>query len=226
MGWARDFAASIQRDADLSERVTIRAGGRARWLVEPRTAEETGALLDRLSGEGCRWRVLGGGSNVLPPDGVLDDVVIHPARMDWFDVDGDQVSVGAGLATPKLVARCSEAGLAGVHVLAGVPGQVGGAVAMNAGTRHGEMCESVQGVHVVLADGRLVTLTRGDLRFGYRSAQVPPGAVICGVTLGLQPVEDRRELRRTVGRYIKEKNAVQPRTRRARRPECSWIERA
>lgn len=210
MSWEQELADRIRTDADLKELVTVRVGGRARQLVMPRTADEVGVLLRALVAEGRPWRVLGGGSNVLPPDDVLEDVVIHPAPMNRFEVTGDRVRVGAGLPTPRLVALCSGAGLAGVHVLAGVPGQVGGALAMNAGTRHGEICESVERVHVRLADGSAADLEPGDLDFGYRRARLPEGAVICGATLLLRPVDDQRALKRTVGTYLKEKNAAQP----------------
>ncbi|NRA96116.1 MAG: UDP-N-acetylmuramate dehydrogenase [Planctomycetes bacterium] len=210
MSWEQDLSARIRADVDLKELVTVRVGGRARHLVVPQTADEVGALLRALTAEGRPWRVLGGGSNVLPPDGVLDDVIVHPKALDGFEVAGDRVHVGAGLPTPRLVALCSRAGLAGVHVLAGVPGQVGGAVAMNAGTRHGEICDSVERVSVRLADGSAAELSPDDLAFDYRHARLPEGAVICGATLRLWPVDDTSELRRTVGCYLKERNEAQP----------------
>jgi UDP-N-acetylmuramate dehydrogenase len=210
MSWEQDLSARIRADVDLKELVTVRVGGRARHLVVPQTAVEVGALLRALTAEGRPWRVLGGGSNVLPPDGVLDDVIVHPAALDGFEVVGDRVHVGAGLPTPRLVALCSGAGLAGVDFLAGIPGQVGGAVAMNAGTRHGEICESVERVSVRLADGSAAELSPDDLAFDYRHARLPKGAVICGATLRLRPVDDVSDLRRTVGGYLREKNRAQP----------------
>ena len=210
MSWERELAARIARDVDLSTLVTVRIGGVARRLVAPTRDDEVGHLLAALSAEGEAWRVLGGGSNILPPDEVVDDVIIHPVGLDTFDVDGDRVHVGAGLRTSRFVNLCSQAGLQGIHVLAGVPGQVGGALAMNAGTRHGEICETVAEVHVRLSDGAAASLSAEDLSFGYRRAVLPSGAVITGATFRLRPVEDRTELRRTVGRYLKEKNAAQP----------------
>lgn len=210
MTWEQEFAALITDDADLSELVTVRIGGTARRLVAPRTEDEVGRLLAALTAAEQPWRVLGGGSNVLPPDGVLEEVVVHPVHLDGFEVDGDRVHVGAGLPTPKLVNLCSDAALEGVHVLAGVPGQVGGALAMNAGTRHGEICESVERVHVRLRDGSAASLEPDALEFGYRSAKLPDGAVVTGATLALRAVDDRRALKRTVGSYLKEKNAAQP----------------
>ena len=210
MPWEQELAARVQRDVELKDFITIRVGGRARCFVEPKTADEVGGLLRALKTEGRPYRVLGGGSNTLPPDGVIDEVVVHPGKMDGFEVCGDRVHVGAGLPTQRLVNECSAAGLGGVHVLAGVPGQVGGAVAMNAGTHYGEICESVERVSVRLADGSAAELSPDDLAFDYRHARLPEGAVICGATLRLRPVEDVRKLKRTVGGYLKEKNKAQP----------------
>ncbi|MAG57536.1 MAG: UDP-N-acetylenolpyruvoylglucosamine reductase [Planctomycetes bacterium] len=208
--WPDAFADILTRDAPLAPLTSIRIGGTARLLASPREADETGRLLRALRGVGLGHRVLGGGTNVLVSDGILDDVVIQPTAMDGFEVDGHCVRVGAGLGTPTLVARASSAGLAGVHVLAGVPGQVGGALAMNAGTRHGELAEVVERVLARDRDGDVLELDPGDLAFGYRHAAIPEGAVICGAVLRLRVADDVGELRRTVGRYLKEKNAAQP----------------
>lgn len=210
--WTDAFAAILRRDVLLAEMTTIRLGGRARCLVEPRNDEEVGDLLGALAAAGIAWKVIGGGSNLLPPDEDVDEVVIHPARLDSLAIDGEFVTVGAGLPLSALVARASEASLAGVHVLAGIPGQVGGALAMNAGGRHGEIAEVVDSVRVRLADGRSGELAKRDLDFGYRRCRLPEDAVITSARLRLRPAPDPRELKRETGRILKEKNAAQPTT--------------
>ncbi len=210
--WQDGFTGRIERDVSLAGLTTIRIGGRARWFVRPRDADETGRLLAALAAEGLSSRVLGGGSNLLAPDRDLEEVVIHPSELTGFSVDGPLVRVGAGVPLSNLVARASDASLRGVQVLAGIPGQVGGAVAMNAGGRYGEIGQVIAAVLVREADGRPATLAPEELRFGYRHAELPPGSVVTDVILRLEPVQDRRALKQEAGRILKEKNEAQPTT--------------
>jgi UDP-N-acetylmuramate dehydrogenase len=210
--WPPELESIIRSDVALADRTTVRLGGRARWFAEPRSDEEVGAVLAAARARRARCLVLGGGSNLLAPDGDIDAVVVHPVRLDGFEVVGDRIHAGAGLALANLVARANDAALAGAQVLAGIPGQIGGAIAMNAGGRYGEIAEIVESVGLRLADGSAATLAKAVLDFGYRRARLPEGAVVVRVTLKLTPVEDRRALKRESGRILKEKNEAQPTT--------------
>ena len=208
--WPSDFAHCLETGRSLGEMTTIGIGGPLAFLVAPAHEEELGRLLLDLSREGLDHRVIGGGSNLLGSDEGSSDVVIHPVHLDAFEVEGGCVEVGAGLPLSTLISRAADLGLAGPHLLAGIPGQVGGAVRMNAGGRYAEIAEFVEAVRVRLRGGRSELLSAAEIGFGYRHSEFPEGAVITAVKLKLKASQDRRALKREAGRILKEKNAAQP----------------
>lgn len=132
----------------LSERTTLRLGGRA--LAEVSVGSEAG--FDRLAGElarlGGRPLVLGWGSNLLAKDGELDLLLIRPRFEQGPEVVGEVqgkilVRCGAGVRLPLLLGWAARHGLSGLEGLAGIPGSVGGAVAMNAGSYGVSFCQAM-----------------------------------------------------------------------------------
>jgi UDP-N-acetylmuramate dehydrogenase len=201
----------VRRDVRIADYTTIRIGGAARFFVEPESAAETASILKEAAAAGVRCRILGGGSNLLVADGPLDGIVIHPARLNRVEFCGSTVIAGAGASLSGLISKTTGAGLGGLELLAGIPGQVGGAVAMNAGGRWGEIGPLVESVDLAAPDGSVVRASGKDLRFAYRHSEVPAGHVVVAVTLSLKPGESG-PLRRRAGEILKEKNAAQPTT--------------
>ena len=207
-GWEQAFAA--EHDVDLRQRTRVRVGGVAKDFVRPRSAQELAQLLRALQQAGRGWRVLGGGSNLLIGDAPQTDVIIHPDRLDACVQDGSELVLGAGHVLQRAVNHSTDLGLAGAQVLTGIPGQIGGALAMNAGGRYGAMADVVAWAGVALPDGELHRIEAVDLAFGYRFSRLPQGAVVTQVCWKLQPNDDARSLKREAGRILKEKNEAQP----------------
>lgn len=201
---------AVSENVPLSDWTTIRLGGPARCFVQPQSVEQLVELLQLLATLDCDYRILGGGSNLLPGDDPVEVPVIHPGHLLQWDRDDDCLRVGAGVSLSAFVARANALGLAGAHVLAGIPGQVGGALVMNAGGRYGEIADLVRQVSVVLPGGTRRELEKADLRYAYRHSELPPGAVVVGATLALRRTDDIVALKRESGRILKEKNAAQP----------------
>ncbi|MBZ2173564.1 UDP-N-acetylmuramate dehydrogenase [Nitratidesulfovibrio sp. SRB-5] len=166
----------------LAHRTTLRLGGRALAEVRaagPRDLDELPGALARLGGEP---RMLGCGSNILADDGELPVVVVALDSGGPFDtapeVTGETedgrvlVRVGAAQRLPRLVSRLSAWGLCGMEGLAGIPGAVGGAVAMNAGSYGCECGAALHAVSVFSPALGHVTLGRDRFRYGYRHFEV------------------------------------------------------
>jgi UDP-N-acetylmuramate dehydrogenase len=154
--------------------------------------------------------VLGNGSNILVHDDGIPGIVVRLAgELADLEIDGSQATAGAGLLLTVLLSRLDKARLAGAEPFAGVPGTVGGAVVMNAGTLLGEASDLVESVEVVLPGGVRQQCSAADLAFGYRSSTLPPGAVISRVALQLtaQDVEDRLAQRQE---FLARRKATQP----------------
>ena len=164
----------------LADFTTLKVGGPAElWEVE----DEAG--LREATKE--PYRVLGGGSNLLVSDAGVPERVVRLGRA-YNDVrsfgDSEEAWLGAATPLPGLVRRAQRAGLSGLEGLLGVPAVLGGAVAMNAGTRFGELSDTLQEVEVFV-DGGLERLPAAALDLSYRHAVLPPGAIVTRARLRL-----------------------------------------
>ncbi|MCC6868271.1 MAG: UDP-N-acetylmuramate dehydrogenase [Burkholderiales bacterium] len=160
----------LAHDAPLARYTSWRAGdGRADLLYLPAGRDDLAAFLRTLPAA-TPVTVLGLGSNTLVRDGGVRGavVVMHDAGAALAVADG-MIYVEAGAASPKLARFAANHGCAEAEFLAGVPGTVGGALAMNAGCYGGETWRHVARVEVVLRDGTFVVRTPADYVIGYRS---------------------------------------------------------
>lgn len=168
----------------LAGLTTLGVGGPAElWEVES-LAELQGATQ-------APFRVLGAGSNLLVADAGVPERVIKLGRayngvraFGPAAADADGLWLGAATPLPGLVRRAADMGLSGLEGLLGVPATLGGAVVMNAGTRFGEMADTLQEVEVLL-DGRVERLPASALGFAYRKSALPKGAVVTRARLKL-----------------------------------------
>lgn len=202
------FDGRWQRDAPLAPRTHIRIGGRCDWLVEPASETDVVRVVRACRERGLALRVLGGGSNLLVDDAGLDGVVMSLARLDRVVRDGPRVRSGAGVPLPRLLRLTRQAGLAGLETLAGIPAQVGGAVAMNAGTRAGETFDRLVTLTVVDPQGELRLLRRDALRPRYRDGGLG-AALVLAAEFELQP-DDPEAIAMRFEDLLAERNATQP----------------
>jgi UDP-N-acetylmuramate dehydrogenase len=140
----------------------------------------------RLGERGLSWRILGGGTNLVVGSHRLETPVISLWRLREISFPGrGRVEVESGVRLQRLVTTCVRKGLGGLEGLAGIPGTVGGAVAMNSGGSHGSICDHLRAVTVVTRSGRLETLCREQIRPAYRSTELG-GAAVVSCTLELE----------------------------------------
>jgi UDP-N-acetylmuramate--L-alanine ligase/UDP-N-acetylenolpyruvoylglucosamine reductase len=195
---------SIRDERRLSTYTTFGIGGRAASLLEPATTPALVAAVRRCHARDLPLRFLGGGSNLLVADAGYPGVVIRTRRLNRlarYPDTGELVYAEAGVGLARLVRWCALRGLAGTEVLAGIPGNLGGAVAMNAGGRHGEICDLLVTIDTVAPDGRRHTRLPAELGFGYRTARLNGEAVV-GATLRLRQTgveEARGRMREILG---------------------------
>lgn len=161
----------LRPDVPLASLTTLRVGGPADRLVEPRTGDELLAILNVARAAGVAWLVIGNGSNLVVADRGIRGLVIRNRARD-VRLDGHLMSADAGAPMALLVKRASAAGLAGLEWGIAVPGTLGGAVWANAGAHGGEIGQRV--VHVDVWDpdtGQQRRLERGGCRFAYRESR-------------------------------------------------------
>ncbi len=169
-----DFQAIVTPDEPLAPQTWFRLGGPAAFLARPRNVPEVVALIRRAVETEVPVRILGGGSNVLVDDRGFPGLVIHLESPAFSDVtiDGRKVIAGAAVPLTALISQTARAGLAGLEVLTGIPGTVGGALRGNSGGRQGAIGTFVKKVTVVDDSGEVLTREQEDLRFEYRSSDL------------------------------------------------------
>lgn len=204
------FEPICQTDVSLSRYTWYRLGGPARWCFTPRNTGELAGLLRRCKDLDIRWRVLGGGSNLLVRDEGVGCAVIKLAggTFEATEFRDGVLSAGAAADMPALVKHASKMGWPGFERLAGIPGTVGGALRMNAGGRHGCIADLVRDITVVTPDGEIVTRSNAELDFGYRRAELS-GSIVTSARFNVEPVDPAE----THSRYLaiwNDKYSTQP----------------
>ena len=176
-------------DEPLARYTTFRIGGPADAFVEARSRAELETVLRFCREKGVPLMALGFGSNLLVRDKGVRGVVLR-LRGEFETLEflpGDRVRAGAGVRVPQFVTACAERGLTGPEPIVGVPGTVGGALVMNAGTREGEIGPLVESVECFDRETlALKTLPRSALRFDYRRSNLE-NVVVAHATVLLKP---------------------------------------
>ncbi len=155
----------------LSKHTTLRIGGPAQYWIEPETEEGFARLVRHCSSKGVPIFVLGRGSNLLVRDGGIRGVVVHLARGEFkkLEVKGETITAGAGVRQKELAIAARDASLTGFEWFEGIPGNVGGALRMNAGAMGSEAFDQVISVRYVDAGGEFHTRTPMEMDVHYRN---------------------------------------------------------
>jgi UDP-N-acetylmuramate dehydrogenase len=167
----------VQADAPLAPFTWFRVGGTAEVLIRPADAEDLAAFLGALP-DTVPVRALGACSNLIIRDGGLRGVVIRLGRgFNAIAAERNGVIAGAAALDATVAEHAAAAGLAGLEFLSGIPGTIGGAIAMNAGAYGSEVAEVLDWAEFVTRSGETVRLTAAEPMFAYRYASLPPGGV-------------------------------------------------
>jgi UDP-N-acetylmuramate dehydrogenase len=198
----------MRQQVPLSEWTTLRIGGPAEFFFQPQKPEHLGDLLTRLEKDGVPWRMLGAGANVLAPDGGIPGAVIQTGNLRRTFREDNCLRLWPGVTLPQLVRSATELGLSGVEKLIGVPGHVGGALAMNAGSADWGIWDQVREVTLWLPGGELVARTAEEIQPSYRNGNLGPAVVLEALLeLTEKPV---KVLKAEQEAYLRKKNASQP----------------
>jgi UDP-N-acetylmuramate dehydrogenase len=171
---APQFATRVRRDEPLSRHTSWHVGGPAEVFFNPRDREDLAAFLRAVPAEvPIQW--IGLGSNLLVRDGGLRGVVISThGTLDALErLSETTVRSEAGVACARIARQCIRWGLGPAEFFAGIPGTLGGALAMNAGAFGGETWTHVRAVEVIDRRGRTHRREPSEYRVGYREVIAP-----------------------------------------------------
>ncbi|MBH0204671.1 MAG: UDP-N-acetylmuramate dehydrogenase [Nitrospira sp.] len=195
-------------NAPLREYTSFHIGGPADVLVEPVDMEDLVQLVMQAHAQKLPIFVLGG-TNVLVRDKGIRGVVVNLAKLRAIKEEpGSVLYAEGGVGMPTLIGYAIRRSLAGLEWAAGIPGTVAGCVVMNAGTRLGEMKDTVKAVRIVTPSGAVIDCPAQDIAFSYRRAQLPAG-IVAGVWLQLKPGV-RSDIEKVVKDYLRYRRDTQP----------------
>lgn len=197
---------SVIESANLKKYTTYHAGGIATAIVTPDDEYSLIKLIRFLKDNNIKYKILGRGSNLIFKNETYDGVLIKLDKFDNIDIDGVEITAGAGVPLIKLATRVSRMGYTGLEFATGIPGSVGGAVYMNAGAYKSDIGYVLKSAKVITPDLKIKELTNYDLDFHYRTSflQKNPGYICISATFILskgnadeimQLIEDRRKRR-------------------------------
>jgi len=200
---------TLKRSEPMSRHVSWRAGGCADGFYAPADVRDLGVFLKQLKRDEPLLFV-GLGSNLLVRDGGFRGTAIltHSAALHPDLVDG-RVSAAAGVAAPKVARFAATHGLAGAEFLAGIPGTVGGALAMNAGCYGSETWDIVDEVETIGRDGAVHVRTKAEFEIGYRHCAGPKDEWFVGAIFEL-PAGDGEASRQRIKELLAKRIASQP----------------
>ena len=181
----------VEANAALGPLTWFRVGGPAEYLVKPASASDLAQFLQALPGE-VPVTAIGAASNLIIRDGGIAGVVIRLARgFSAVAVEADGIVCGAAALDATVAEHAAAAGLGGLEFLCGIPGSIGGAVAMNAGAYGSDMAACLDWAEVVTRTGEQVRLPAADLHLSYRHSKLPAGAVVTRARLRAAPGDAR-----------------------------------
>ncbi len=154
----------------LAKHTTLRVGGPAQFWVEPRSEAAFAELIRMCRQENLPLFVIGRGSNLLVQDGGIRGVVVHPSggEFERVEVNGEEITAGVGAKLKQVAYAAKGAGIGGMEWMEGIPGEVGGALRMNAGAMGVETFDNVVRVRFLDEQGSAQEKSPTELEVNYR----------------------------------------------------------
>lgn len=175
-------------DEPMSKHISFRVGGPADVLVKPKTEEQIKNIVAFAKKENIPYLIIGNGSNLLIKDGGIRGIVIKIAEnFNEFNIEGKNIVAQSGAMLSFMGKAIMRNNLSGFEFAAGIPGTLGGAIAMNAGAYGGEMKDIVKSVRLIDSKGNIVELSNEEMQFAYRKSLLSKEEyIVLSATIELQ----------------------------------------
>ena len=180
-----------RRSVPLSTLTSMHVGGAADYVLAPRDAGAFLRLLDRLYERKLLFRIFGNGTNIIAPDEGYPGIIVQSRQLDHISHSDNTLRLGAGVTLSRAANAAREAGLSGFEELYGIPGTVGGALAMNAGAFGREISDTLVSATVYDPVSREVSVCRRrDMEFSYRQSSIADrGLTVLSAVFDLTPAD-------------------------------------
>lgn len=160
---------NIKLDEEMKKHTSLRVGGKVDFLIEPTNEEELVSLIKMINKYNINYYVIGRGSNLLVRDEGIKGIVIKISdKFSSIKRVDTKLIVKSGTPLAEVAKYAYKSSLSGIEFASGIPGSIGGAIAMNAGAYGGEMKDIVTSVKIIDGFGNIKTLTNEEMKFSYR----------------------------------------------------------
>lgn len=161
---------NIKENESMSKHTTYKVGGEVKYFITPASIEELIDLLKKLRKDNTNYIIIGNGSNTIFSNNYYDGVVINLSNLNKVEFEDKKVYVEAGYQLIRLAIDAANRNLSGLEFAAGIPGNVGGSIYMNAGAYKSDMSNIIDEVTFLDEDLNIKTLKKEELEFGYRES--------------------------------------------------------
>lgn len=204
------FEGDFLQNEPISLHTWYQIGGAADFFVYPRNIESLTELIQQCNRLDINTFIIGEGANILASDTGFRGVMINLARyINNLTFDNEIAYVSAGVLLQDIVLKCEQNSLGGLEYMSGIPGTVGGALIMNAGTHLGEIGDRVAEVFFLDNQLKTCTLTKDKINFNFRDVPELEGKTVLGCKLLLYHEDES---------ILKEKRLLQLEKRAAKQP--------
>lgn len=201
---------NIKLDELMKKHTTFKVGGPADILVYPSTYEMVKKVIAACKANNVEYFLMGNGSNLIVKDGGFRGVVIKVDHLNEIKVSDSFVTAQCGAVLSSVAKAALENSLTGLEFASGIPGYIGGAVAMNAGAYGGEMSHVLEKVLVINNENNIIELTIDELELGYRtSAILKYGYIVLETTMRLTQ-GDKDEIKTRMNELAVQRRTKQP----------------
>jgi UDP-N-acetylmuramate dehydrogenase len=204
----------IMIDEPLSEHTSLKIGGPVKIMAFPDDPMSLKNILTAAEEEDEPVFIIGAGTNLLAKDEGIDGIAVSLDAFNQVSITKDTddtvtIFVGAGVSLGKLINFTREKGYSGIEALTGIPGSLGGAVYMNAGSFGVEMKDVIVSIAVMNRDGKIAILKMEDLNFSYRDSNLPEGLIILSANIQLNK-STSEEVDNNIKEYLAKRKLSQP----------------
>ncbi len=209
MNWWKDLKIKIKFQELMKDHSTFKIGGPAKYYLEPRDTQQLKLLLKSVNRDKIPILVIGAGSNILVGDNGIKALVLR-LNSPFFrriSLHNHRLSVACGVSLNQIVRVSQRKGLSGLEFLSGIPGTLGGALAMNAGIPERNIGDLVENVRVMDYQGKIKTLNKEEIKFGYRTSNLSK-YIILNAQLKLVK-KDKQEIKNRIKKYLNRRKSTQ-----------------
>jgi len=164
----------VKKEVSLKLLTTVKCGGEADYLIDPDSYDELSKIFEFICRNNIHYKIIGNGSNILVSDLGFPGIVISLKNFPYLiELHGGKLSVAAHIECAYLQKKCILEGLSGLEFLSGIPGTMGGIIAMNAGAFGHNVDSALDSIKTVTHEGKIVRIQAENMEFSYRKTKLP-----------------------------------------------------